>query len=170
MKGCIQIYTGNGKGKTTAALGLALRAIGAGMRVFLGQFMKCGDFSELTALRKFGDAITLRQFGMPGFVLAPGEEDREAARRGIIEARQAAISGEFGLVILDEVCVAVHFGLLPIGDLLELTECKYEGTELVFTGRYCPPALIERADLVTEMLEVKHYFHTGIKARKGIEE
>ncbi|MHB9027486.1 MAG: cob(I)yrinic acid a,c-diamide adenosyltransferase [Candidatus Latescibacterota bacterium] len=170
MHGCIQIYTGNGKGKTTAALGLALRAFGAGMRVFFGQFMKCGDYSELAALRMFGDAVTVRQFGLPGFVLAPGEEDREAARRGFTEAQKAAVSGEYGLVILDEACTAAHFGLLAVEDLLELTERKHEGTELVFTGRYCPPSLVERADLVTEMLEVKHYYHAGVKARKGIEE
>lgn len=170
MRGCIQVYTGNGKGKTTAALGLALRAIGAGMRVYLGQFMKCGEFSELAALRQFGDAVTVRQYGLPGFVLAPGEEDREAARRGLNEARKAVESGKYGLAILDEACTAVHFGLLTVDDLLEMTEQKGENTELVFTGRYCPPPLVDRADLVTEMLEVKHYYQAGVKARKGIEE
>ncbi len=170
MRGCIQVYTGNGKGKTTAALGLALRALGSGMRVFLGQFMKCGEFGELAALRRFGDEIVVRQYGLPGFVLAPGEEDREAAGRGLIEAGEAVASGGYDLAILDEACTAAHFGLLEPADLLDLAARKNERTELVFTGRYAPQPLIERADLVTDMVEVKHYFHAGIKARKGIEE
>ncbi len=170
MHGFIQVYTGNGKGKTTAALGLIVRAAGAGMRVFLGQFMKCGDYSEIRALRNFGDAVIVRQFGLPGFVSEPGPEDRAAAGKGLSEATEAAVSGEFGLVVLDEACTAVRFGLLTVGDLLGLAERKHDGTELVFTGRYAPPALVERADLVTEMREVKHYFHAGVTARKGIEE
>ncbi len=170
MHGYIQVYTGNGKGKTTAALGLALRAIGAEMRVFLGQFMKCGEYRELAMLRKLGGVVTIRQYGLPGFVLSPGEEDREAALRGLAEAREVAGSGRYDLVILDEACTAAHFGLLTVEELLDLAECKHESTELVFTGRYCPAVLVERADLVTEMLEVKHYYYKVVKARKGIEE
>lgn len=170
MHGYVQVYTGNGKGKTTAALGLALRAVGAGMRVFFGQFMKCGDYSEIIALRKFGDMVTIRQYGLSGFITEPGGEDRTAAGKGLDEAREAVVSGEFGLVILDEACTAVRFGLLTVGDLLDLAERKHGETELVFTGRNAPPALVERADLVTEMREVKHYFHAGVIARKGIEE
>jgi len=170
MHGYVQVYTGNGKGKTTAALGLALRALGAGIRVFFGQFLKCGEYSELAALKKFGEAIQIRQFGRPEFVITPGEEDREAARRGLLAAMEAVSSGDYGLVILDEACMAAHLGLISVRDLLELAARKRGETELVFTGRYCPVMLLERADLVTEMLEVKHYFHAGIKARKGIEE
>ena len=154
MRGYVQVYTGNGKGKTTAALGLALRALGAGMRVFLGQFLKCGDSSELAALKQFGGAIQIRQFGRPRFVIAPGDEDREAARRGLLAAMEAVPSGDYGLVILDEACMAAHLGLIPVRELLELADRKRGETELVFTGRYCPPMLLERADLVTEMLEV----------------
>lgn len=170
MRGYIQIYTGNGKGKTTAALGLALRALGAGMRVFIGQFMKCGEYSELRALRKFEPAVTVRQYGMPWLVRHPGEEDIAAARKGLAESGDAAASGEYGLVILDEVCTAIRFGILPLEDVLALTAGRHGGTELVLTGRDAPDALVERADLVTEMREVKHYYHAGIPARKGIEE
>ncbi len=170
FKGYVQIYTGNGKGKTTAALGLALRALGAGFRVFLGQFLKSGVYSEIKALKTFASQIEIRQFGKGCFVKGkPSEKDFELARQGFSLCREKIYSGQYQLVILDELNLALHFGLIPVKDILELIEHKPEGVELVITGRYAPDILIEVADLVTEMLEVKHYYHKGIKARVGIE-
>lgn len=170
MKGFVQVYTGNGKGKTSAALGLAVRAAGAGMRVFFAQFMKSGDFSEIAALRRFGDMVTVRQYGRPEFVFgAPGDDDIAAAMRGLAEVREALVSGEYPVVILDEVNVAAHCGVLPLGDVLELLDARHGDVELVLTGRHADPRIIERADLVTEMREVKHYFTQGVPARKGID-
>ncbi len=170
MNGYVQVYTGNGKGKTTAALGLTLRAAGAGLRVFFAQFLKCGEYSEIAALRRFEDLVTVRQYGCPEFVTgAPGEEDRAAARRGRLEAREALVSGEYGVVVLDEVNVAVRLGLFSAGEVLELLDARPPEVELVLTGRDADPRIVERADLVTEMREVKHYYRQGIKARKGIE-
>jgi cob(I)alamin adenosyltransferase len=170
MNGYVQVYTGNGKGKTTAALGLALRAAGAGLRVFFAQFLKRGEYSEIISLRRFGDTVTVRQYGRPEFVTGvPGEADIAAARRGYAEAREALVSGEYDVVILDEANVAVRLGLIPVGDMLELLDARPPEVELALTGRDADPRIIERADLVTEMREVKHYYQQGIQSRKGIE-
>ena len=168
-RGCLQVYTGNGKGKTTAAIGLSVRALGAGMRVFFGQFVKCGEYSEIPVLKSL-ENLVLRQYGTEGFIMGkPGASDIEAASRGVRDARDALAGGDFGLVVLDEVNVAYSLGLIDLPELLAIAAARSDGTELVMTGRGAPPELIEAADLVTEMREVKRYFKTGLKARKGIE-
>ena len=170
MKGCIQVYTGDGKGKTTAALGLALRAAGAGLRVCIIMFMKGAESSENTILKRLADLITVRQYGRPGFVEGiPEDEDIRLAREGLEEAGRAVNSGEYDMVILDEANVAVYFGLFPVSALLRLMDRKPENVELVITGRKADQQVIERADIVTEMCEIKHYYHKGVPARKGIE-
>jgi len=169
-RGYVHVYTGSGKGKTTAALGLALRAAGAGLRVFFAQFLKSGRYSEIAALERFGDRLTLRQYGRGRFVRGkPATEDAEAARTGLGEACEALLSGEYQVVVLDEANVAVALGLFPVDELLEIVACKPEGVELVITGRDADLRLIERADLVTEMRDVKHYYSRGVHARAGIE-
>jgi cob(I)alamin adenosyltransferase len=169
-KGYVQVYTGEGKGKTTAALGLAVRAAGAGLSVFIAQFIKKTKCSEHMALEAFSSAITVRQYGN-GLLLgkAPSAVDIKAAQRGIEEARKAVLSGKYDLVILDEANVAVHCGLFPVRDLLDLIESRPAGVELVITGRYADEKVIDAADLVTEMREIKHYSRQGVKARRGIE-
>jgi len=169
-RGYIQIYTGNGKGKTTAALGLALRAAGAGMNVFIGQFIKKGEYSEIKSLKRFDDRITLEQYGGRGFIKGkPNEEDRERALHGLNRLREAVTSGKYDVVILEEVNIALKFGLFPLEAVKELLKQKPEKVELVLTGRDAPQELIENADLVTEMQEIKHYASKGVKARVGIE-
>ncbi len=172
--GFIQIYTGDGKGKTTAALGLALRAAGAGLKTLIIQFMKEGfSYSELTILKPLAPMITVEQYGDDAHVLQkrrPTARERAAAGRGLERAAEALTGGGFDIVILDEVCVAVHFGLLTEGNVTVLFNLsRSSGVELLLTGRYCPEAWIERADLVTEMREVKHYFQKGVVSRKGID-
>jgi cob(I)alamin adenosyltransferase len=168
-KGCVEVYTGNGKGKTTAAVGLAIRALGAGIKVFFAQFLKFGDYSEIKILQNL-ENITCRQYGAGGFVTRePSEEDRESARLGLEDALAVMKSGDYGVVILDEANVAYSLGLISGEELMSLVRGRPAGTELVLTGRGAPPELIESADLVTEMREVKHYFKSGLRARKGIE-
>lgn len=169
-KGYVQVYTGNGKGKTTAALGLTLRAVGAGLRVYIAQFVKGADCSELHALRLLGDAVTIEQFGR-GFIAegGPGCDDMQAAQIGIKRAAEILHSDEYDLVILDEANVAAHYNLLSVDELLSLIDSKPARTELVITGRHADPRIVERADLVTEMVEVKHYYDQGVDARVGIE-
>jgi cob(I)alamin adenosyltransferase len=171
MAGYIQVYTGEGKGKTTAALGLAVRAAGANWNVFFGQFCKGMRTSELAALQeRFADRITIHQFGMPRFIMgAPQEEDIDLARRGLAEARDAVTSGKYSLVVLDEANVAIKLKLFSVEDMLSLIDAKLPEVELVLTGRDAHPRIVERADLVTEMVLVKHYFQQGVAARKGIE-
>lgn len=169
-KGYIQVYTGDGKGKTTAALGLALRAAGAGLKVYIAQFVKKGEYSEIRALARFSDRIVLDQFGTGRFIRAkPGAEDMEAARRGLAAVREAMLSGKYDVVILEEANVAHGLGVVSENELLELVEAKPEGVEMVFTGRGGAPAVLDRADLVTEMKAVRHYFEKGVGARTGIE-
>jgi cob(I)alamin adenosyltransferase len=170
QRGYIQVYTGSGKGKTTAALGLALRAAGAGLRVFIAQFVKQQRCSEHKMLEKFGDLITVKRYGR-GFILGgrPAKSDMQAARRGIEELGGIVSSGDYDMVILDEANVAVYYHLFEVDDLLRLMKTKYQGTELVVTGRYADKKVIQLADLVTEMREVKHYRGKGVRARTGIE-
>ena len=169
--GKVQIYTGNGKGKTTAALGLMLRAAGAGMEIYFGQFMKTGDTSEAQALRRFlAHAVTMEQFGSGEELSGPDRQrDAACARAGYEKARAALVSGWYDLVVLDEILVAQHLGLLALEDLLRLMDERPARTELVFTGRWAAGEVCRRADLVTEMGEVKHYFSAGVPARTGIE-
>ncbi|WP_025209600.1 cob(I)yrinic acid a,c-diamide adenosyltransferase [Hippea sp. KM1] len=168
-KGYIQVYTGNGKGKTTAAIGLAVRAAGAGYRVLFVQFVKGQDYSEHKALRVF-ENITLKRFGRPGFIHStPSKEDIEAAKEGYNFVLDALRSKDYDVVILDEANIAVFFNLFSEDDLLKLMDEKPDNTELVITGRYATERVIEKADLVTEMKEIKHYYKKGIQAREGIE-
>ena len=170
MKGYVQVYTGNGKGKTTAALGLALRAAGAGLRIYIAQFVKGMAYSEHKALERFSDVISIRQYGRSCFIeREPVAEDIEAARQGLEEAQKILASGKYDLVILDEANIATHFRLFSADDLLRVIESKPDHVELVITGRYADPRVVERADLVTEMSEVKHYYTRGVQARPGIE-
>jgi cob(I)alamin adenosyltransferase len=170
MKGYVQVYTGNGKGKTTASLGLCLRALGAGFRVFVIQFLKKGDYSEVKALERFEGQVTIEQYGLGRFVKGkPSEEDMEAGRKGFERAREILTAGNHDLVILEEACVAVSCGLFSEKELLDLVELRPDHVELVITGRSAGEALVERADLVTEMKEIKHYYKNGVKARVGIE-
>jgi cob(I)alamin adenosyltransferase len=170
MTGYVQVYTGDGKGKTTAAFGLTLRATGAGLKVFIAQFIKTGDYSEIAALKRFSDLATVEQFGTGKFILdAPSLDDRQAAQRGLDRVQSVFQSGEYDLVVLDEANVAVACGVFSVKDLLKVIQLKPENVELVITGRNADPRIIEKADLVTEMIAVKHYFSNGVSARAGIE-
>jgi len=170
MTGYIHIYTGNGKGKTTAALGLALRAVGAGLRVYFGQFMKNFEYSEIRGLGMLGPSLLVEQFGRRAELsFELGEEDRLLAGRGLERVQEILKDGNWDLVILDEIVMALHFGLLRREAVLALVQSRPKGTELVLTGRHAPRWLIRLADLVTEMREIKHYFREGVRARAGIE-
>jgi cob(I)alamin adenosyltransferase len=169
-KGYIQIYTGNGKGKTTAILGLSLRAAGAGLKVFIAQFLKKRRSSEHKALERFKDLITIKQYGTRFF--KKGEftkSDMEATKKGFEEVKDIISSKRYDLVILDEINVAIHYKLLNVEDVINVLKSKPEGMEIVLTGRYADEKIIELADLVTELKEIKHYYKKGVKARKGIE-
>ena len=170
MRGYVHVYTGNGKGKTTAAMGLAIRAAGAGLKVYIAQFVKMGDYSEIKALKRFSDLITVEQYGLGRFIgTRPSKRDIAIARKGLEIAKDVMASGEVNLVILEEANVAVKFGLFPVQALVRLIIQKPKDIELVITGRHAPARVIEVADLVTEMRMVKHYFEKGIQARVGIE-
>lgn len=191
-KGYVQVYTGNGKGKTTAAIGLAIRALGAGKRVLVLQFMKTKVYSEHNILPHISPNLTLETMGKPFFVVKEGTMTAEelakwgddivvfpsgkppqeyvaVAKQGVDRAKAAVSSGEYDLVILDEINVAMFFELVSWEQVEDIINSKLERVELVLTGRGASPELIERADLVTEMREVKHYYNQGVEARLGIE-
>ena len=169
-RGYIHIYTGDGKGKTTAALGLALRAAGAGLSVYIAQFLKKGEYSEIKALRRLSDRITVQQFGLGRFVRGkPQKEDIEAAANGLQTVKDVMAAEKHQVIVLDEANVAVACGLFPLQALLEIIALKPEGVELVITGRGAPPEVIDQADLVSEIKSLKHYFEKGVGARIGIE-
>ena len=167
--GLVHIYTGNGKGKTTAAFGLAVRMLGSGGRVIILQFMKAPDvYGEQKKIRECGAVI--ESFGLPKFVHGkPEPDDIEAARKALERAREVVSSGEWDLVIFDEICVALGFKMLGVEEVKGLIENKAKNTELVLTGRYCPEELFELADYVTEMKEIKHPYQRGTLARQGVE-
>ena len=171
-QGLVQVYTGNGKGKTTAALGLALRAAGHGLSTCVIQFMK-GEiyYGELGAAKLLFPYLTIIQMGRPDFVdkKNPAPIDVKLAKDALAFARKVIATGEYDIVVLDEVNVAVDFGLIGLAEVLELIDAKSPETELILTGRYAPKEIIERADLVTEMVEVKHPYAAGVEARLGIE-
>jgi cob(I)alamin adenosyltransferase len=170
MKGYVHVYTGNGKGKTTAAIGLAIRAAGAGMRVYIAQFVKGMHYSELDALDRYVDRITLKQYGRDCFIQKkPEEEDVQAARQGLEEVKGILASGDYQMVILDEANIATHYNLFSPDELIETVRSKPEAVELVITGRNADPKVVALADLVTEMREIKHYYNKGVEARAGIE-
>jgi cob(I)alamin adenosyltransferase len=171
-KGYIQIYTGNGKGKTTAALGLIMRALGSGMNIFLCQFMKNNDTGELNILKQFEKQIDVIQCGLGKFCTNrdnPGQDHIDAAQAGFQEAKEAIDSGRYDLIVLDEINVAVYYNLISVEDLISLLKNKPEKTELILTGRYAEQKIYEYADLITEMKEIKHYYKIGVQQRKGIE-
>lgn len=171
MLNCFQIYTGNGKGKTTASLGLALRNYGNGGSVYIGQFLKKGDYSEITALESLDKRrIEVKQFGSGKFIFGePSENDIVLAKKGLDAVKLAILSGRINLVICDEINGAISLNLVTLKEAMELVELSKSRCELVFTGRSAHKSLIEIADLVTEMKEVKHYMNSGVEARKGIE-
>lgn len=168
---CIQVYTGDGKGKTTAALGLMVRAAGAGHAVRIFQFLKLGDYSELKTIHERFPEIEITQLGSGRFInphnIPP--EELERARQGLAQAREAVESGRYDLVILDEINGAMSMGLLDVQDVLAMLQARPERTEIVLTGRDAPQAVIDAADLCTEMHKVKHYYDAGVPAREGIE-
>ena len=170
MKGYVQVYTGDGKGKTTAALGLALRAYGAGLNVYIAQFVKGMWYSELAALEKLSDRITIKQYGRDCFIKnEPQKEDILAAQGALKEVRELMLSGKYQVIILDEANIATFYNLFTVDELLDLIQAKPDDVELVITGRRAHERVIEAADLVTEMKEIKHYFQKAVQAREGIE-
>jgi cob(I)alamin adenosyltransferase len=172
FRGYVQVYTGNGKGKTTAALGLALRAAGSGFRTYIGQFMKGQRYGELRSVKMLAPFVKIEQFGRRTFLHVtkdPDPDDVRRARRGLDRCRAAMLSGRYDIVVLDEVSVAVHFNLLSAAAVVSVIDERPVSVELVLTGRYAPPAVIRKADLVTEMREIKHYYRRNIPARRGIE-
>lgn len=170
-EGLVQVYTGNGKGKTSAAFGLALRAIGRGLKVYIIQFIKGGfDYGELHIVEKLPN-LKLKAFGRGKFVTEKpaGKEDVKLSEEALALAEEVVKSGEYDIVILDEINVALNLELIKIEKVLELIRNKPKHVELILTGRYAPKEIIDVADLVTEMKEVKHPFNEGYQARKGIE-
>ncbi len=170
MKGYFQVYTGNGKGKTTAAIGLAIRAAGAGLNVLFAQFVKGMKYNEINALEQFHDRISVRQYGRGCFIeQAAQPEDVDMAIKGLNDIRECLRDGNFDVVILDEACIALHYSLFTVDELLQIIRTRPANCEIVVTGRYAPQELIDSADLVTEMKEIKHYYTKGVQARNGIE-
>jgi cob(I)alamin adenosyltransferase len=170
MKGYVQVYTGNGKGKTTAAFGQALRAAGSGMKVFIGQFVKGKEYNENLAVARNLKDIKVKQYGLGCFIVnTPTETDISAARKGLEEMRKIILDGDYDMVVMDEVNIAMYYQLFEIDELIDLIKSKPDHVELILTGRYAPQEIIESADLVTEMKEIKHYYQKGIEAREGIE-
>ena len=170
-KGYVQIYTGNGKGKTTAALGLITRAVGHNFKIFLCQFLKSRDYGELHTLQKF-ETVTYERYGRGVFIKSKEfvtYEDKKLMREGYESLKNALLSGKFDIVIADEILGTLRYDLISVDEIKFLIKNKPETTELILTGRNAPDELIEMADLVTEMKEIKHYFQKGIMARKGIE-
>jgi cob(I)alamin adenosyltransferase len=170
-QGLIQVYTGDGKGKTTCALGLALRAVGQGLKAYMVQFLKGRDTGEARAAGRLAPDLTLRSFGRPVLVNLkdPAPEDLALAREALDLAREVIRKGEHDLVILDEINVALAYGLVPLKEALEMLKTRPGWVEVVLTGRQAPPELIDAADLVTEMRPLKHYYEAGVPARRGIE-
>lgn len=170
MRGYVQVYTGDGKGKTTAALGLAIRAAGAGLKVFIAQFIKRGDYSEIKSLKRFSDLITVEQFGLGRFVQGtPLKADIDVARKGLETVKKIMKKCEYNIIILEEANVAVNYGLFSDTNLLDVIDAKPLDVELIITGRNAVPSIIDIADLVTEMKPIKHYYEKGVEARVGIE-
>lgn len=171
--GYIQVYTGNGKGKTTAALGLALRAAGRGMRTYMAQFLKKGEYGELLAVRMLKpEWIVIEQFGLPEFhhqQNGVSDAERKAAAAGLAAASTAMAGGRYRIVVLDEINTLLHFKIVAVEAVLRLLDEKPPELELVLTGRYAPDEILARADLITEMVETRHYYQKQVQARVGIE-
>ena len=172
QKGYVQVYTGNCKGKTTASLGLAFRAMGRGLKTYMGQFMKGQCYAELKSAEMCKPYITIEQYGKDTFIHVqnpPLEEDVKMAVDGLEKAKKAMYSGEYDIIIFDEINTANYFHLITTEEMLEIIRTRPENVEVIFTGRYAPREVIDAADLVTEMVEVKHYYEKGVPARDGIE-
>jgi len=170
MKRYTQVYTGNGKGKTTASIGLIVRALGNGLKIYMGQFMKGQKYGELNTLEKLG--VLVERFGTENCIISPEhvtDLDIAKAKEGYERVKEVLLSKKYDLVVLDEICVSTYFNLITKEEILHLMEIKPEQTELVLTGRYAPKEVMEAADLVTEMKEIKHYYDCGVMARDGIE-
>jgi len=170
-KGLVQVYTGEGKGKTTAALGQALRAIGRGLRVYMAQLLKGQETGELLSAKKLEPYLTIHQFGSGLFIVGrdPNPEELAMAKAAWAEICRIVGSGEHDIVILDEISHAVQLGLIECGQVLQLLVQKPGYVELILTGRDMPEELIDAADLVTEMVALKHPYDRGVAVRKGIE-
>jgi cob(I)alamin adenosyltransferase len=171
-RSCFQVYTGNGKGKTTAALGQAFRAAGHGLKTYIGQFMKGQAYGELKAARMMQPFITIEQYGLDTLIHVknpPDPSDVAMAQNGLERCTRAMLSGNYDIVVFDEICVAHHFNLIAVEQMIDVVGRKPEGVEIIFTGRYAPREIIAAADLVTEMREVRHYYEAGLAARDGIE-
>ena len=171
-RGFVQVYTGTGKGKTTMALGLALRAAGHGLKTYIGQFLKTAASGEHKTAARFPGLLVIETYGSgsflrPGQPPDPGEVER--AREGLAKARAAMLSGDYDIVVLDEVNVALGFGLLAVEEVLDFIRARPAKVELVLTGAWAPAEIIEAADLASEVRAIKHYFDSGVKARRGIE-
>lgn len=168
-KGYVHVYTGNGKGKTTAAFGLALRAAMAGKKVYIGQFVKDMKYSE-TGISEIVDHIIIEQLGRGCFIVdPPEEEDKQYAEMALAKCADILSSGSYDVVILDEINIAFHYELIDALKVIEAIKNRAPHIEVVLTGRYAPESIIQMADLVTEMLEVKHYYSQGVLSRKGID-
>jgi cob(I)alamin adenosyltransferase len=171
-RGLILVYTGDGKGKTTAAIGQALRTVGHGNKVLMIQFMKGKKYGEVLAAEKYlAGMLTTVQCGLDSFVMKdnPAPVDVELARQGLNLAKKALASGDYQMVILDEINVALDFRLIPMADVIEIITTKPASLDLVLTGRYAPAEVIELADMVSEVREIKHHYAQGTKERAGIE-
>lgn len=164
----LQVYTGNGKGKTTAALGLALRALGAGLKVFIGQFAKGRECCELKALKEF-DNVLVKQYGTCDFIKKKDPKGILLAKHGLADAKKVITKKRFDVIILDELNVALDLKLIKISDVLNLIKKIPKNKELIITGRCAHPGIVRIADLVSDIREVKHYYNKGISARRGIE-
>ena len=170
-KGLVQVYTGNGKGKTSAAFGLALRAAGRGLKVYIIQFIKGGfDYGELYSVKNLPN-LSLTAFGRGRFITEPQppKEDLQLAREGFEFAKKIVNSSEYDMIVLDEINVVMHLKMIDIEDVVKLINGKPKHVELILTGRNAPARIIEIADLVTEMKEVRHPYARGVPSRKGIE-
>ena len=168
-KGYIHIYTGNGKGKTTASLGLALRAVCSGKKVYIGQFVKGMKYSEVKA-EEYLPGFKIEQLGRSCIIdRVPEQEDIDSAKEGLKRCTEIISKGEYDVVVLDEINIALYFKLFTVEDVVKMLEKRAPHIEIILTGRYAPQELIEMADLVTEMKEIKHYYAEGVMARKGIE-
>ncbi len=169
-KGYIQVYIGDGKGKTTAAIGLTIRAIGAGLKVAFFQFFKTGSSSEVKILKSFYPKIYYKNFGKKGFIKDQiNEKTKNKVLQGWEELKELVKSRTYNIIVLDEISFALDWGIIGLKEFLDFLKNKPEDLEIIITGRSAPQELIEIADLVTEMKKIKHYYEKGIKARKGIE-
>jgi len=171
QQGYTQLYTGNGKGKTTAAMGLAVRALGNGFSVAIIQFMKAQPTGEILSFEKL-DNVDFFQYGCKGFLLPDGKNKKEHAqmvKKGFEHARQLMKSKKYDLIVLDEIVVAIYFKLIAEREIIEFIESKNKETEIILTGRAASEEIIKNCDLVTEMQEIKHYYQKGVQSRIGIE-